>query len=207
MRKILAIILCLLSMGAMAQSAMKVMDEAASQIKKQASVKVNFNATTFEGNQEQGSMSGTMLLQGKKMFLHTEEMTLWYDGKTQWSLMQGTNEVNVTTPTAKEIAAINPYTFINHYKRGYKLTMKEAKLRGKDVYEVHMRATLKSLLAEEIYVDIDKASKQPMCIRIRHDNTWNRISIHSLQGGGKVEDSAFTFPKSEYTDMEIIDLR
>lgn len=207
MRRILTICFCLLYLFANAQTAMKVLDATASKIKSSGDVKVNFTATSYNGTSEEGSISGIMCLQGKKLTLSTPEMKTWYDGKTQWSMIQGSGEVNMTHPTEKEMAAMNPYTFINLYKRGYKMSMKETTLRGQSVYEVHMIARYAGSMAQEIYVDVNKNTYTPLCIRIRQDDNWNRITIHSLQGGQKFDKDFFTFPKSEYNDVEIIDLR
>lgn len=207
MRKLLFIIGLIACHTVFAQTAMQVMDATASKIKKAGDVKVNFTATSFSGTTEQGRTSGTMCLQGKKMQLKTDDMLSWYDGKTQWSYMPQSGEVNVTNPTEREMANLNPYTFINHYKKGYKMTLKETKLRGKDVYEVHMVARYSGSLAREIYVDVAKSDYTPMCIRIKQDNDWNRITIHSIQGKQNFTDADFIFPKSEYADAEIIDLR
>ncbi len=46
-----------------------------------------------------------------------------------------------------------------------------------------------------------------MCIRVRQDKDWHRISIRSFQGGQNFQDSDFTFPKEKYPTAEIIDLR
>lgn len=207
MKKILTLLVCLLSLGAMAQKPMKVLDATAAGIRKAGDVKVSFTATTFVGSTEQGSTSGTMLLKGRKMQLSTPDMKTWYDGKTQWSMLTESGEVNVSNPTEKEIAAINPYSFLSHYKKGYKMSMKEKTLRGQQAYEVHMTATSTSNPAQEIYVDVAKDSYTPLCIRIRQDEEWNRISIHSIQGGMNFPDSDFVFPKNEYTDVEVVDLR
>lgn len=199
--------LCLLSLGAVAQKPMKVLDETAGRIRKMGDVNISFTATTFAGNTESGSTQGSMLLSGKRMQLTTPDMKTWYDGKTQWSMMAESGEVNVTNPTEKEMAAVNPYTFLSHYKKGYRLSMKETTLRGQQTYEVHMVATSQKNPAQEIYVNVSKSNYTPLCIRVRQDEEWNRITIHDLKGNMQTSDADFTFPKSEYTDVEIIDLR
>lgn len=207
MKKLLTLLLLALSLLTSAQKPMSILDATADKIRKMGDVKIAFTATTFIGSEESGDIHGTMLVSGKKLHLSTEDMKSWYDGKTQWSMLTGSGEVNVTNPTEKEIAAINPYTFISHYKKGYRLTMKKSTLRGKEVYEIHMTATKSQNPAQEIYVDIAVADYTPLCIRVRQDNEWNRISLQSLQGGMNFPSSDFTFPKEEYPDVEIIDLR
>lgn len=207
MRYILTCVLCMLTLTTSAQNARNILDATAARIRQLGDVKGTFTATSFKGTTEQGSTKGTMLLQGKKMQLSTDEMKMWYNGKTQWSLMSESGEVNVSNPTDGEIANMNPYSFINLYKNGYKMTARQTKLRGKDVYEVHMTARNAANNTQEIYVDVTKSDYTPLCIRIRQDNDWNRISIHTLQGNQHFSDADFEFPKSEYPNVEIIDLR
>ena len=207
MRKILTALLLLLSLGSMAQNARQILDAAAAKVKQMGDVKASFTATAFNGTTEQASTKGTMLLQGKKMHLSTDDVKIWYNGKTQWSLIPESGEVNVTTPTEPEIATTNPYSFINLYKKGYKMKVRTTKLRGKDTYEVHLVARNDRNSVQEIYIDVAKNDYTPLCIRVRQDNNWNRISIHSLQGNQHFTDTAFEFPKSEYPNVEIIDLR
>ncbi len=113
MKKIFTCIMCLLSMAASAQNARQILDDTATKIKQMGDVKVNFTATSFSGTTEQAKTNGTILLQGKKMQLSTDDMKMWYNGKTQWSLMPESGEVNVSTPTEREMTSMNPYSFLN----------------------------------------------------------------------------------------------
>ena len=207
MRKILTAMLLFLSLGCVAQNAKQILDNTATKIKQMGDVEVRFAATSFSGTTEQGKTNGTVLLQGKKMYLSTDEMKMWYNGKTQWSLIPESGEVNVSTPTEREMTNMNPYSFLNLYKKGYKMKARQTKLRGKDVYEIHLTARSKNANAQEIYVDVAKNDYSPLCIRVRQDNNWNRISIQSIQGNKHFNDADFEFPKSEYPNIEIIDLR
>ena len=47
-----------------------------------------------------GRTSGTISVKGTKFVATTPQMTIWFNGKTQWSYMKSTNEVNISTPTA-----------------------------------------------------------------------------------------------------------
>lgn len=207
MKRIIISILCALPLIASAQNARQILDNTAAKIKQLGDVKVGFVATSFYGTTEQASTNGTILLQGKKMHLSTEDMKMWYNGKTQWSLMPESGEVNVSTPTEREMTSMNPYSFLNLYKKGYKMTARQTKLRGKDAYEIHLLARSSKNNAQEIYVDVAKSDYSLLCIRVRQDNTWNRISIQSMQGNKHFNDADFEFPKSEYPNVDIIDLR
>lgn len=188
-------------------NARRVLDKAVNYIKKSGDVRVTFSATSFSGTDEQGVVSGTMLLQGNRFFVSTEEIKTWFDGKTQWTYVIENGEVNVTEPTEKEMQAVNPYSFMSIYKKGYRATMRESALRGEKTYEVHLVARNADNAAQEIYVDVRQSDYRLLCVRVRQDNTWNRISLKSFAGNQHFTDNDFTFPEKEYPDAEIIDLR
>lgn len=207
MKKIIICILCLFSMTISAQNARQILDNTSAKIKQMGDVKVSFTATSFSGTTEQARNNGIMLIQGKKMHLSTEDMKMWYNGKTQWSLINESGEVNVSNPTEREMTNMNPYSFLEFYKKGYKLKARQTKLRNKDVYEIHLESRSANSNAQEIYVDVTKNDYTPLCIRIRQNNDWSRISIHTLQGNQHFKETDFEFPKSEYPNVDIIDLR
>lgn len=188
--------------------AMKVLDIAAERIQKAGNVKIEYKASIFAGSTEKASNSGTMWLQESKMKLEVEGITTWYDGKTRWCYVPSANEVSIDQPSNKEMAAMNPYTFMGIYKKGFKMTVKETVLRGEAVYEVHLNAKFpKKMDVQEVFVDVRKSDYQPLCIRVREDNDWQRVSVLSFQGNLKLDDSFFTFPEKDYPNVLINDMR
>ena len=192
---------------AFAQDAMKVLDIAAERIQKAGNVKIEYKASIFAGATEKASASGTMWLQGSKMKLDVDGIITWYDGKTRWCYVPSAKEVNIDEPSKKEMAAMNPYTFMNIYKKGFKMTVKETVLRGEAVYEVYLKARYAKMDVKEVYVDIRKSDYQPLCIRVREDNDWQRVSVLNFQGNVKLDDSFFTFPEKDYPNVLVNDMR
>ena len=60
-------------------------------------------------------------MKGDKFLLETEGVTTWFDGRTQWSYLASSDEVNVSEPTLEELQSINPYSWLSLYKQDYKL--------------------------------------------------------------------------------------
>lgn len=194
MRTIISILIALFSLGANAQTAKQVLDKTASLYSKSA-VQVGF---TTNGN------SGTLVAQGNKFTLQSAQATIWFDGKTEWSLVKGSNEVNIVEPTAKEIATMNPMNFVSLYKSGYK---QEVKTVGTN-YEVHLTATANSKAIKEMYITIDKASYRPKTVKMRtNSKNWTTISVTSFTQTAKKADSYFKFNRASYPKARIIDLR
>ena len=186
---------------------MKVLDIAAERIRKAGNVKIEYKAGLFAGATEKASASGTMWLQGSKMKLDVDGIMTWYDGKTRWCYLPSANEVNIDEPSKKEMASMNPYTFMDIYKKGFKMTVKETVLRGDAVYEVYLKARYAKMDVKEVYVDIRKSDYQPLCIRVREDNDWQRVSVLSFEGNLQLADDFFTFPQKDYPDVLVNDMR
>ena len=207
MQKILTLLTLLVSTSLMAQDAMKVLDIAAERIQNAGNIKIEYKVGLFSGTTETSSASGTMWLQSNRMKLEAEGVTTWYDGKTRWCYAPEVNEVSIDEPSRKEMAAMNPYTFMGIYKKGFKMSVKETVLRGEAIYEVYLKARYAKMDVKEVYVDIRKSDYQPLCIRVRESTEWQRVSILSFKGNLSLDDSFFAFPQSSYPNVLINDMR
>ena len=206
-RYIIYTLLLISSLPLFADDAMKVLDIAADRIRKAGDIEIEYKASIFSGATEKASATGTMWLRDNQMKLDAEGMTTWYDGKTRWCYVPTSNEVNIDEPSKKEMAAMNPYTFMGIYKKGFKMTVKETVLRGEAVYEVYLKARYAKMDVKEIYVDIRKSDYQPLCIRVRESNDWQRVSITNFKSNLKFENEFFTFPTNDYPNVLINDMR
>lgn len=199
MKKYLTLLLlALITLGAGAQTAKQVLDKTAA-VCSAGAVQAKFTAKGAKGNS-----SGTLVAQGNKFTLQSSQASIWFDGKTEWSLVSGSDEVNVTTPSAKELASLNPMHFVTLYKSGYKTSMKT---QG-NAYEVHLEATAKNKSIKEMYVTVDKATSRPKVIRLRTGaKDWTTITVNSFNSLGKKPDSYFRFNRKDYPKVSVIDLR
>lgn len=200
-RLFLSIITCLLAaVSISALDAKSVLDKASANFKKCPSVTIGY--TVSSGGD---SDNGTITLQGQKFCNKMSNMTVWFDGKTMWSLNKDNEEVNVTTPTATQVAKMNPYAFLSIYKKGYKVAF------GKNTnqyYEVVLTAQDAKTSVQKLTVRISRSSYQPMHVVMSSKKTGDMtISINSYKKGKKQADAAYQFNKSKYPDIEVIDLR
>ena len=145
MKKILAIAFAaMMSLGTMAQTAQQVLDKTAAVIGNKKGATANFKLSS----PKYGSASGTITIKGNKFNARTPEAIVWYNGKTQWTYMKKTNEVNVSNPTQAKQMSMNPYTFIHIYKTGYKSSLKTV---GSN-YQVHLVADNQKRTVAEMYI-------------------------------------------------------
>ena len=102
-------------MVAQQPDARDILDRAAEAFRREGEVKITFSVRAPEGN-----TNGSIRLKGDKFLLETEGVTTWFDGRTQWSYLASSDEVNVSEPTPEELQSINPYSWLSLYKQDYK---------------------------------------------------------------------------------------
>ena len=179
-----------------ATQARQILDKTAAVVGNKSGAQAKFSMSGKYGN-----ASGTIYVKGNKFCAQTGNATVWYDGKTQWTLNKQAEEVSVSTPSEAQQQAMNPYTFINIYKNGF--TMSSKTVSGK--YQVHLTAQNQQRTIKEMYLTIDKSYK-PTQVKMRTDKGWTVINISNFQTK-KLSDSYFVFHSKDYPNAEVIDLR
>ena len=199
MKKYLAMIaLLLVCAGAQAESAKRILDKAAASVSNPGGVKAHFQMIS----KQFGSTNGEIFIKGTKFHATTPDATIWFDGKTQYTYMKGNDEVNISSPTEAQLQAINPYNFINIYKKGYKLSSKQVY----NAYEVHLVATDKNRKIQEMYIIVDSKSYHPTHVKMKQKDKWSTILISQLKTT-TLDDGIFVFNSKDFPTAEIIDLR
>ncbi len=179
-----------------ATQARKILDKTASIISRKGGASANFNISGKYGNS-----SGTIYIKGNKFNARTTQAIVWYDGNTQWTYMKKNQEVNISTPTEAQQQSMNPYKFINIYKNGFKLGMKN--ITGG--WQIHLYATNQKRTIKEMYITINK-NYFPQTIRMRQSNGWTTIKVSNFKAEN-LSDAIFRFNSKEFPHAEIIDLR
>ena len=196
-KMILLAFMAVLSLGAFAQTAQQVLDKTAKVIGNKSGASANFSMSS----PKYGSASGTIAIKGNKFNARTAQATVWYDGKTQWTYMKKTQEVNVSNPTEAQQQSLNPYKFIYIYKNGYTLSSKKV---GSG-WQVHLNAQNQKRTIKEMYVTVDK-NYQLKQVKMRQANGWSTINVSNFRKAN-LSDSSFRFNSKEYPNAEVIDLR
>lgn len=187
--------------GLFAQSdkqAINILDKTASIIGHKGGASADF---TFQ-NAKVGTTSGSIAIKGNRFNATTPAATVWFDGKAQWTYMQKTQEVNITTPTQAQQMQMNPYTFTHIYKTGYTTTMTTS---GQS-YEIHLVAQNKKRTIQEMYITVDKKTYVPSRIKMRQNSTWSTITVKNFKAKN-LSNATFTFNSKDFPHAEIVDLR
>ena len=154
-----------------------------------------------------GTENGFLLIKGKKFYLNHGSIQSWYDGKTQWSYVADTEEVNISHPTNEELQSINPYLILMRYKMDFDYIYKGAQTRnGVKGHEIFL--TPKHSGNREVFRIFISQKHQPLAMKMEQDGrTLSEINVINYQDDQKLQDGMFRFNKSLYPNAEIIDLR
>lgn len=154
-----------------------------------------------------GTGSGTLLLKGNQFYLSSGGIQSWFDGKTQWSYMESSEEVNVSNPTPEELQTINPYALLSIYKSGYNYKYAGTKSRnGKQGFEVILTPENKQdITSITLFVS---QTYQPLYIKVEQSNkSANEIIVTSYQTNQPLDNATFKFDIKKFPNAEVIDLR
>lgn len=191
-------------MVAQQPDARDILDRAADAFRREGGVKITFSVRAPEGN-----TNGSIRLKGDKFLLETEGVTTWFDGRTQWSYLASSDEVNVSEPTPEELQSINPYSWLSLYKQDYKLKVAKTGNASDDTaYKVVMNATKRSQDMQCIILYIEKGSFRPLKLSmVQRGKDAAVVFINSYQTGKNYDDSLFVFDRKAYPTAELVDLR
>lgn len=197
-KQLLVLVLMIVSTGIYAQSARQTLDKATAIINNKGGVMAHF---TMSRTGMPGRTSGVVYIKGNKFTAQTGQMSVWFDGKTQWSYMKSTNEVNVSNPTTTQKAAMNPLSLVNLYKSGYNLAQSKS---GTNKI-VHLTSTNGRHSITEMYITVT-GSNLVKTIKMKQSGKWTTINVSNIRTA-RLNDATFTFNKRKYPTAEIVDLR
>ena len=164
----------------------------------------------FRIHEEGLHISGKLLMDGEKFLYDTDEMKIWYDGTTQWTLQFGDdyNELYINSPSIEEQRSINPYLLLNSYKDHFTITDGgEKNSNDKPVHMVTLKPNDENL--EDTYFNIYITSSGDLnrLELITPDGQSYKIDIRSMRNALTFPKGTFTFQAENYQVDEIIDLR
>lgn len=173
-------------------------------------VKFSFVITTIDANGGcYEPQQGEAMMKGNKFKLDMNSATIWFDGKTQWVLLKEANEVNVSNPSSKELAFISPMALLRLYKNGYTLKKPVSEtIRGHNAYVIDMVSIASQNDFKHVSVAIDKKTHTILQIKATLENNQQSIiDITDYSDNHHFPDAFFVFDETEYSDVEIVDLR
>lgn len=213
MKKILSIAIAALMFVAqpvMAQNDAKakaILEGVSKKINGLKTLKANFSLT-MQGK-SQGKKTGSIAMKGPKFRMALDKTEIICDGKTQWTYMKDAKEVQVSNYNPAEQTLSPAKLFSGSYDKEY--TYKYAGTRavgGKTCDIVEMTPTNKTKGFTKVELAVD-----PKTSTIVGGNVWEKngnkyqYTISGFTANPAIPDTYFTFDKSKYPGVEVVDLR
>ena len=191
-------------------AAKKVLDAVSAKFRTFSSPQAAF---TYKVENAQGkvlsSKKGTVTMKGNRYKVNLDGMEIYSDGKTTWNYDKSANEVTVDNVNAASNAMTPQKMFTNFYDKDfyYKLNGQK-KEAGRTLQEIELTPVDKTRPYHKVYVWIDKATNTIYSARFL-EKAGGRYSytITTIKPNSPVADTYFTFDKSKYPGVEVVDLR
>ena len=169
----------------------------------------SFNASfTYSTEGLKESYKGDVTVKSRKFRLKLAGQEIFNNGAIVSTFIKESNEVNVSNFDPSE-EGINPAKIYTIYKKGYKYTFIEEQKAGTSIYEV-VELTPEKTTSQiaKLRITVDKKDKSVKSWKITtKDGKKQNFKIDKFVVLKGISDGFFTFDKSKYPGVEVVDLR
>lgn len=165
---------------------------------------------SFRINEDGVRLSGKLLMEGKRFTFLTDEMKIWYDGTTQWTLQmdQDYTELYISNPTPDEQQSINPYLLLSNYQNSFTATDGgEKTVNGKLLHLVTLKAKDDRQELSELNIYLANDGTPNALELIFPDERVYKIEVRSMRNGLTFPQRTFTYQEKDFPADEVIDMR
>jgi outer membrane lipoprotein carrier protein len=190
--------------------AKKILDAVSAKFKTYKAPQASF---TYKVENAQGkalsTKKGTVTMKGSKYKVTMDGMEIYSDGKTVWNYDKSAKEVTINNVDASGSAMTPQKLLTNFYDKDFYYKLNGEKKEGKKTYqEIELTPTDKSKPFHKVYLWIDKANSSIYSAKFLEKSGSKYIyTINSMKANATVKDTDFTFDKSKYPGVEVVDLR
>lgn len=191
MKKIVGILLAIIAGGLwLAAATPKVVTQASEKVRKAPALTATFRVNGADGK---------LIMSGSRFILTVPGMTTAYDGTTQRTLNEADGELTLSTPTAEELAGVNPLAFLGALNTAFTATQLKD---GRVAFTPKERGSG----LEKITAAFDAKTSMPLLINIKAaagEMIVDNVSVSFEQKPRPTAEFTIKAPKN----IEIIDLR
>lgn len=197
---LIALLICMVAGAAPARTAASILEAVSARMRAAGTVETTF-VLTGSGQR----VDGTMITSGAKIMLKTPGFSMWYDGRTQWTLVEATGEVNISEPTLEELMESNPFAILSDWSSHYSARRlpDEGSLK---VVELTPKASMNSRITRAV-ISVG-ADNSPAGISVTFaDGSDIAVAVTKMKNIANKPAAFFRFDPSAYPTYEIVDLR
>lgn len=184
-----------------------ILDKLSAKTKSYSTIKADFQYTMV--NKSEGlneSQSGKIEIKGNSYLLTIQGQDIISDGKTIWTHIKESEEVQINNVSEEDDEGVSPNKIFTMYETGFKYKFVEEKNNIQTINLYPKNPESKAY--HRISLMIDKVKQEITEITMfGKDGTQSNYKIKSFTPNTAISDTHFTFNKSKYPNVEIIDLR
>ncbi len=190
------------------KKAAQLLDDVSKTTKAYKSIRAEFTYTME--NKQAGvneSKSGVLLVSGDKYRLTASGQTVISDGKTVWTYLKESNEVQVNTLESKD-DALTPSKLLTSYDKNYKASIvKDKSVTDPNLEAVELIPNVQKNFSKAVLI-VDKTKKQVKGFKLfdKNGNIYT-YTVTKYQTDVPITASDFTFEASKFPGVEVIDMR
>lgn len=188
-----------------------ILDRVTSKLSEYSTIVADFELKIDNHMEDMHSKStGSITIKGNKYYMESMGTEVYFNGKTMWSFMPDINEVTITEPDSDEGDFVdNPALIFTFYNRDFKYRLiGEAKVDKDWMYEIDLYPKDLNQPYSRFKLFIDKKSDNIYMVKaISKDAIDYTIYILNTKYNSAINDSKFTFNPSNYSNIEIVDMR
>ena len=209
MKKLLfLVIVAALNLAALAQTDKKataILDEVSVKTKAYKTIKIEFTYAMDNAKQKiHDKFKGTLLSKGDKYKLTAAGQDVISDGKTVWTYLKDTKEVQINN-VGEDDDAFTPTKLLSGYNKDFKSKFIEEK-GNEQLIELYPLKKGKSFTKVQLTIDKTKKQISKFVIYDRNGSTFTYL-VDKFVTDQPIADNVFTFNKAEHPGVEINDMR
>ncbi|MCX6251160.1 MAG: outer membrane lipoprotein carrier protein LolA [Bacteroidetes bacterium] len=190
------------------QKAVSLLDEVSAKTKAYKSIKAEFSYT-MENKQAKINevKTGSLLIQGDKYRLSVAGQIVICDGKTIWTYIQESNEVQINNLNEKD-EALTPSKLLTSYNENYKpKIIRDKNQTDPNIETVELTPKASKTITKAI-VAIDKTRLQVKSFMLfdKNSNVFT-YKVTKFSTDVPVTNADFSFNPKQYPGVEVIDMR
>jgi len=187
--------------------AKSILDKLSAKTKSYSTIKADFVYSMV--NKSDGvneSQNGKIELKGNKYVLSIQGQDIISDGKTIWTYIKESEEVQINSISEDDDEGISPNKIFTLYEEGFKYKFVEEKDNIQTINLYPKDANEKPYHRISLFINKTKGEITKVKV-FGKDGTLTTYKIKTFTPNTTISDTRFTFNKSKHPNVEIIDLR
>jgi outer membrane lipoprotein carrier protein len=190
------------------KSSEEILKQVSEKTKSYTTIKINFTYNMDNASAKiHESETGVLQVKGDSYKLDIAGQQVICDGKTTWTYLGESNEVQINSVDNNE-NALTPTKLLTSYNEDYKSKLVNEILKdGRSLYVIELKPNAeKNFTNVELQIDKELFRIMRIAIQDKSGNTFSYL-VNKWETNVPVKDTDFNFNAKDYPGVEVIDMR